>query len=47
MHGNKEQYERTQIIQKFKLDKEARLLIATDVASRGLDVPEIKFVINY
>ena len=45
LHGNKLQYERTNIIKKFK--KEANVLIATDIASRGLDIPAIKFVINY
>ncbi|KAL4490885.1 hypothetical protein ABPG72_008621 [Tetrahymena utriculariae] len=45
LHGDKIQSERTDIINKFKAAK--NLLIATDVASRGLDIPEIKTVINY
>lgn len=45
LHGDKVQNERTDIINKFKLN--SNLLIATDVASRGLDIPEIKTVINY
>jgi len=45
LHGDKVQNERTDIINKFKLN--SSLLIATDVASRGLDIPEIKTVINY
>jgi ATP-dependent RNA helicase DDX42 len=45
LHGDKTQFERTQIINSFKLNNE--LLVATDVASRGLDVREIKTVINY
>ena len=45
LHGDKVQQERHQIISSFK--KNVNLLIATDVASRGLDIPEIKFVINY
>lgn len=45
LHGDKLQHERSQIINQFK--KNCNLLIATDVASRGLDIPAIKFVINY
>lgn len=45
LHGDKAQYERTHIINSFKTTQ--NLLIATDVASRGLDVPSIKTVINY
>lgn len=45
LHGEKNQFERTSIINSFKASDE--LLIATDIASRGLDVREIKTVINY
>lgn len=45
IHGDKLQYERTNIIRKFK--KDVNVMIATDVASRGLDIPQIKFVVNY
>lgn len=45
LHGDKMQHERAQIFWAFK--KKANLLIATDIASRGLDIPSIKFVINY
>lgn len=45
LHGDKQQYERTQIINSFKTDQD--ILIATDVASRGLDVPGIKSVVNF
>lgn len=45
LHGDKLQHERTHIIGQFK--KKVDLMIATDVASRGLDIPEIKFVVNY
>ncbi len=46
LHGDKRQNQRTKIIDKFKkgfID----VLIATDVASRGLDVNNISHVINY
>ncbi|TNV85523.1 hypothetical protein FGO68_gene1017 [Halteria grandinella] len=46
IHGDKSQYERTQIINAFKEGK-TNILIATNVASRGLDIPSIKTVINY
>ncbi|KAM3135874.1 hypothetical protein pb186bvf_012003 [Paramecium bursaria] len=45
LHGDKIQHERTQIINQFKT--KINLLIATDVASRGLDIKEIRTVINY
>lgn len=45
IHGDKMQHERTGIISQFK--KNVDLMIATDVASRGLDIHDIKFVINY
>jgi ATP-dependent RNA helicase DDX42 len=46
LHGDKLQQERTQIINEFKKNEHG-ILIATDVASRGLDIPQIKYVINY
>ena len=46
IHGDRTQYERDKCIKDFK-DGTAYLLIATDVASRGLDVKELKCVINY
>jgi superfamily II DNA/RNA helicase len=45
LHGDKEQRQREFILSKFK--KEAMVLIATDVAARGLDVKELEVVINY
>ena len=47
LHGDKLQHERTQIINTFKLSPEENILVATDIASRGLDIPEIRAVINY
>ncbi|CAK56549.1 unnamed protein product (macronuclear) [Paramecium tetraurelia] len=45
LYGDKLQYERTLIINQFK--QHVHLLIATDIASRGLDIKEIRTVINY
>ncbi|QPJ63611.1 MAG: DEAD/DEAH box helicase [Candidatus Nitronauta litoralis] len=45
-HGNKSQAARTQALEKFRSGR-ARVLVATDVASRGLDVDGITHVINY
>ena len=46
IHGDKEQPEREWVLKEFKESK-TPILIATDVAARGLDVDDIKFVINY
>jgi len=46
IHGDKTQNERDWVLQEFRQGK-SPLLIATDVAARGLDVKDIKTVINY
>ncbi len=46
IHGNKSQPARLQALEKFRSGK-ARVLVATDIASRGLDVDGITHVINY
>ncbi len=46
IHGDRTQEERIKILQEFK-DKTLRLLVATDVAARGLDIPEMPLVFNY
>ncbi|KAL3067373.1 hypothetical protein OYC64_017165 [Pagothenia borchgrevinki] len=46
IHGDKSQPERDWVLAEFRSGK-APVLLATDVASRGLDVEDIKFVINY
>ena len=46
IHGDKNQGERDWALAEFKIGKQ-NVLVATDVASRGLDVKEIKWVINY
>merc|ERR1712176_768292 len=44
--GDKKQEERDWVLKEFKEGK-SPILVATDVASRGLDVKDIKYVINY
>ncbi|KAG9444339.1 hypothetical protein H6P81_015679 [Aristolochia fimbriata] len=46
VHGDKSQYDRTKALSLFKEGK-CPLMIATDVASRGLDIPDVEVVINY
>ena len=46
IHGNKNQSQRVRVLESFKRDA-IRILIATDVASRGLDIPNVSHVINY
>lgn len=46
MHGDKSQNERDWVLGEFKSGK-APLLVATDVASRGIDVKDVKVVINF
>ncbi|XP_013380174.1 ATP-dependent RNA helicase dbp2-like isoform X2 [Lingula anatina] len=46
IHGDKSQPERDYVLNEFKNGR-TPILVATDVASRGLDVEDIKFVINY
>ena len=46
IHGNKNQSKRQQALNLFK-DSRIQILVATDVAARGLDVPNVSHVINY
>jgi ATP-dependent RNA helicase RhlE len=46
IHGNKAQNARTRALEAFRSGK-ARILVATDIAARGIDVPSISHVINY
>lgn len=46
IHGNKRQNQRQRTLDKFKRN-EINILLATDVASRGLDIEDISHVINY
>ncbi len=46
LHGDLRQSERTQILKRFKA-KELKILVATDVASRGLDIDGVQAIINF
>ncbi|CAD7954778.1 unnamed protein product [Amoebophrya sp. A25] len=46
LQGDMTQDKRTQSIEDYKTNK-ARILVATDVAARGLDIPDIDVVLNY
>lgn len=46
IHGDKSQPERDYVLTEFRTGKSS-ILVATDVAARGLDVEDVKFVINF
>ncbi|AIM36251.1 DEAD/DEAH box helicase [Sphingobacterium sp. ML3W] len=46
IHGNKSQSARQNALKNFK-DRTLRVLVATDIAARGIDIDELAFVINY
>ncbi|MEP6676006.1 MAG: DEAD/DEAH box helicase [Ferruginibacter sp.] len=46
IHGNKSQNARQRALQNFK-SQETRVLVATDIAARGIDIDELAYVINY
>jgi len=46
IHGNKSQPQRQRTLNAFKQNK-VQILVATDVAARGLDIPNVSHVINY
>lgn len=46
IHSDKEQRERYTTMSNFK-SGESKLLIATDVSARGIDIPNVDFVVNY
>jgi ATP-dependent RNA helicase RhlE len=46
IHGNKSQNARQRALSNFK-DRKIRVLVASDIASRGIDIEEISCVINY
>jgi superfamily II DNA/RNA helicase len=46
LHGNKKQHERRDVLKDFKAGR-LRIIVATDVAARGLDIVQLPCVINY
>lgn len=46
MHGDKDQKEREKALQRFRKG-DISILIATDVTSRGIDIPDVEYVVNY
>ncbi len=46
IHGDLEQYERNDVLVQFS-NKSCTVLVATDVAARGLDIKELSMVVNY
>jgi ATP-dependent RNA helicase RhlE len=46
MHGDKEQKDRLEVMNEFK-DGKVKMLIATDVSARGIDIAQVDFVVNY
>src|SRR5262249_58044401 len=46
IHGNKKQNARTRTLKRFK-DNELRVLVATDIAARGLDIESLPHVVNF
>jgi ATP-dependent RNA helicase RhlE len=46
IHGDKEQAQRERTMENFRKGK-SKVLIATDVSARGIDIPQVEFVVNY
>ncbi|MDQ6974530.1 MAG: DEAD/DEAH box helicase, partial [Mariprofundaceae bacterium] len=46
IHGDKDQHQRHQVMQAFR-SGDCRVLVATDVSARGIDIPDVHYVINY
>ncbi len=46
IHGDKEQSARSSVMEKFRAG-EGRILVATDVSARGIDIPNVDYVVNY
>src|SRR5699024_10951504 len=46
LHGNKSQSARTRTLSGFKAGK-VRILVATDIAARGIDIDDLPYVVNF
>ncbi len=46
IHGDKDQKDRFDVMSQFKKG-EVKLLIATDISARGIDIPSVEYVVNY
>lgn len=46
IHGDKEQHDRLEVLGRFRAGT-LKILIATDVSARGIDIPDVDFVVNY
>ncbi len=46
LHGDKDQKERLYVLKQFK-EGTIKILIATDVSARGIDIPDVEYVVNY
>lgn len=46
IHGDKEQHDRLEVLGQFR-EGALKVLIATDVSARGIDIPDVDYVINY
>lgn len=46
IHGEKDQADRAEVMKAFR-DGEGRVLIATDLSARGIDIPDVTHVVNY
>jgi ATP-dependent RNA helicase RhlE len=46
IHGDKDQHDRLAVMQRFRLGV-VKVLIATDVSARGIDIPDVDYVVNY
>lgn len=46
IHGDKEQLDRLSVLDKFR-SGEVKILIATDVSARGIDIANVDYVVNY
>jgi len=47
MHGGMEQDDRLNVLNEFKTANTVKMLITTDVSARGIDIPNVDYVVNY